>query len=174
MPEKTLAEEIITIIEAHSNDNKAPETATIIKVYEDQHHADVLTSTQLVSYVEVIGAPKVESEGLLVYLNGTETQPLLIATDYYTTGELDTKFADKQDKLISGTNLKTINHTSLLGEGNIDIEGGGGGGTINMVGAFTIDDNGHLIVELPSGYSNPYSIDSNGHLIYNTSTEAQQ
>jgi hypothetical protein len=32
----------------------------------------------------------------------------------------------KQDKLVSGTNIKTINGTSLLGSGNIEISGGGG------------------------------------------------
>ena len=32
----------------------------------------------------------------------------------------------KQDELVSGTNIKTINNTSLLGSGNIDIQGGGG------------------------------------------------
>lgn len=32
----------------------------------------------------------------------------------------------KQDKLVSGTNIKTINGTSILGSGNIVIEGGGG------------------------------------------------
>jgi hypothetical protein len=31
----------------------------------------------------------------------------------------------KQDTLVSGTNIKTINNTSLLGSGNIDISGGG-------------------------------------------------
>lgn len=31
----------------------------------------------------------------------------------------------KQDTLVSGTNIKTINGTSLLGSGNIDIQGGG-------------------------------------------------
>lgn len=35
----------------------------------------------------------------------------------------------KQDVLVSGVNIKTINSQSLLGEGNIVIEGGGGGGT---------------------------------------------
>lgn len=35
---------------------------------------------------------------------------------------------DKQDKLISGTNIKTINGYSLLGSGNITISGGGGSG----------------------------------------------
>lgn len=32
-----------------------------------------------------------------------------------------------QEKLVSGTNIKTINNQSLLGNGNITIEGGGGG-----------------------------------------------
>lgn len=32
---------------------------------------------------------------------------------------------DKQDTLVSGTNIKTINNESLLGSGNITIQGGG-------------------------------------------------
>ena len=35
----------------------------------------------------------------------------------------------KQDSLVSGTNIKTINGTSILGSGNIVISGGGGEGT---------------------------------------------
>ena len=35
----------------------------------------------------------------------------------------------KQDKLVSGTNIKTINGQSLLGSGNITIESGSGGGS---------------------------------------------
>lgn len=38
--------------------------------------------------------------------------------------------ADKQDKLVSGTNIKTINGMSILGSGNIVIEGGNGESTI--------------------------------------------
>ena len=34
----------------------------------------------------------------------------------------------KQDTLVSGTNIKTINNQSLLGSGNITISGGGGSG----------------------------------------------
>jgi len=41
--------------------------------------------------------------------------------------------------------------------------------SINAVGYFTINNDGHLIVELPDGYTNPYSINSSGHLIYDTS-----
>lgn len=40
----------------------------------------------------------------------------------------------KQDTLVSGNNIKTINGQSILGSGNITIEGGSGGSTI------TVDD----------------------------------
>lgn len=40
--------------------------------------------------------------------------------DYATKAEL----ASKQDTLVSGTNIKTINGQTLLGEGNIEIQGG--------------------------------------------------
>lgn len=43
-----------------------------------------------------------------------------------TTGEKYT-WGEKQDALVSGINIKTINNQSLLGSGNIDIQGGGGG-----------------------------------------------
>ena len=46
----------------------------------------------------------------------------------------------KQDTLISGTNIKTINHQSLLGSGNITIEGGGGGVTIQTSWGSTTSD----------------------------------
>lgn len=39
--------------------------------------------------------------------------------------------SDKQDTLVSGTNIKTINGNSILGEGNIEIEGGGAVDSVN-------------------------------------------
>lgn len=51
-------------------------------------------------------------------------------TNYYTKTETDNAItaatSTKQDTLVSGTNIKTINNESLLGSGNIDIQGGGG------------------------------------------------
>lgn len=44
----------------------------------------------------------------------------------YTKSEVDTALNAKQDQLVSGTNIKTINNESILGSGNITIEGGGG------------------------------------------------
>ena len=46
-------------------------------------------------------------------------------TNYYTKTETNTLLNGKQATLVSGTNIKTINNESLLGSGNIDIQGGG-------------------------------------------------
>lgn len=53
-------------------------------------------------------------------------------SNYYTKSEtsgateISTALNAKQDTLISGTNIKTINNESILGSGNIDIQSGGG------------------------------------------------
>jgi len=52
--------------------------------------------------------------------------------NYYNKSETDAQISNhhdssKQDTLVSGTNIKTINNQSLLGSGNIDTQGGGGG-----------------------------------------------
>ena len=51
-------------------------------------------------------------------------------TQYWTSAQtqsaITSAVSTKQDTLVSGTNIKTINNTSLLGSGNIDIQGGGG------------------------------------------------
>jgi len=56
---------------------------------------------------------------------GTTTTPASIDTNFGNThanfGEL---YQEKQDVLVSGTSIKTINGTSLLGAGDIAIEGG--------------------------------------------------
>ena len=44
----------------------------------------------------------------------------------YTKTEVDTALSGKQAALVSGTNIKTINNESILGSGNITIQGGGG------------------------------------------------
>lgn len=44
---------------------------------------------------------------------------------YYTENETDTLLSIKQDNLVSGTNIKTINNQSILGSGDISIGGGG-------------------------------------------------
>jgi len=47
-----------------------------------------------------------------------------------TASALTSLQESKQETLVSGTNIKTINNQSLLGSGNIDIQGGGGGDNV--------------------------------------------
>ena len=90
---------------------------------------------------------------------------ILKASDLNTMSE---GITTKQDKLVSGTNLKTINGQSLLGGGNITVEGGGdtiiSGGTlgakyaglygkkISFLGDSITTFNGYI----PSGYAHFY------------------
>lgn len=45
-------------------------------------------------------------------------------TNKFVTAEEKTTWSGKQDALVSGTNIKTINNESLLGSGNINIQSG--------------------------------------------------
>lgn len=60
--------------------------------------------------------------------NASVSAQLTQALQSYVTSETFTSaLAGKQDTLVSGTNIKTINGQSILGEGNIDIQGGSTG-----------------------------------------------
>lgn len=50
----------------------------------------------------------------------------LIGSGGVTQQQLNTALATKQDTLVSGTNIKTLNGSSILGSGNITISGGEG------------------------------------------------
>ena len=56
-------------------------------------------------------------------------------TAYYTSGETDTAISNAtsglQETLVSGTNIKTIKNESILGSGNITIQGGGGAAVVD-------------------------------------------
>lgn len=85
-----------------------------------------------VTITEVDGIVKINStggSGGTSDFNALENRPKYNGTEMSgntDVPEIKTEFWDnKQDKLISGTNIKTINRQSILGEGNITIEGGG-------------------------------------------------
>ena len=88
-----------------------------------------------------------------------------------TKQELTDEIVKKQDILVSGTNIKTINGESLLGEGNIEIKGGGGTGSTEVyVDEITItkDENNVLSAKLDqaSGVTSfEYSVNLNDRLL---------
>lgn len=64
----------------------------------------------------------------------------------------------KQDELVSGTNIKTINDTSILGSGNIVISDGEDGATFTP----SVDANGNLSWTNNKGLSNPPTVNIKG------------
>lgn len=71
-------------------------------------------------------AKKSDLESVVSDLGDTDTKVDQIEGQI---GEIETAIDNKQDTLISGANIKTINNQSLLGSGNITIEGGSGSST---------------------------------------------
>lgn len=75
--------------------------------------------------------------GTLAEYNALETKSddtIYVITDddsegvnVYTKSEVDNLLNNKQDTLVSGTNIKTINGETILGSGNIKIEAGSSG-----------------------------------------------
>ena len=80
----------------------------------------------------------------------------------YTKTETDNAItaatSTKQDTLVSGTNIKTINGEALLGEGNITIQGGSGGGKAIEAGTNIIITTGETADTINCKL--PYYIDS--------------
>ena len=63
-----------------------------------------------------------------MYISNLVTTPSYVHDGQDVIDDIYDKLDDKQDTLVSGTNIKTINNESILGSGNIVI---GGGGTVD-------------------------------------------
>lgn len=116
----------------------ASETARTESTYLKEHQdisgkLDVSVFTGYTGTTETTLSGKLDKTDFNTYTGATETV-LSGKVDYATftgyTGDTQTALAGKQETLVSGTNIKTINNQSLLGSGNIDIQGGGGGGSV--------------------------------------------
>ena len=107
--------------------------------FKKASNGDVLFS-QLISDIQIAGSPVtkdtiidqfatigfISGEGAVSSVNG-QTGEVVITADslnVYNKTEIDTALEGKQDSLVSGTTIKTINGNSILGEGNIEITGG--------------------------------------------------
>lgn len=88
-------------------------------------------------YVNILGygdiaAPEVcfvsgENIQATFHFESTTANHTVVQTTITPTGvSADTSYHSYQEQLVSGTNIKTINGESILGEGNLEISGGGG------------------------------------------------
>lgn len=105
---------------------------SVVEVTQQQY--DELPSSAKTDTSKMYVITDAEAGDLTNYYTKTETNTLLggkadTATTY-TKSEVDNAItaatSTKQDTLVSSENIKTINNTSILGSGNINIQGGGG------------------------------------------------
>ena len=113
------------LVEAHL---LHPDTAYGIKVYgKDENEQDfmwqvlpkegflIVNNTSGIKIYDM--AQQVDLAGRVIFTTDVADG------DYYTRAEINELLAEKQDELVSGENIKTLNNESLLGPGNIDLEG---------------------------------------------------
>ena len=92
--------------------------------------------------------------GTLAEYNALETKSddtIYVITDddsegvnVYTKSEVDDLLNNKQDTLVSGTNIKTINGETLLGSGDIKIEASSSGGGVSVGTVFVTPRTGTI------------------------------
>ncbi len=118
-------------ISGQSYNVKDSSAATVVELTQ-QEYDNLPSSAKTSNTLFVI--TDAQAGDLTNYYTKTETNTLLggkadTATTYTKTetdNAITAATSTKQDTLVSGTNIKTINNESLLGSGNINIQGGGG------------------------------------------------
>lgn len=88
-----------------------------------------------------------------VKINGTTKNPSSGVVDLGTVITAHQDISGKQDKLVSGTNIKTINGTSILGNGDITISGGSSDANVQAV------DTGDVIDDVTVDYATKTYVD---------------
>ena len=107
---------------------------TALQSYTEQYKGTV-------TGVKVNGSTKSPSSGTVdignvvtsVKINGSSKSPSNGVVDLGTVITAHQDISGKQDKLVSGTSIKTLNGESLLGSGDITISGGSGGGSTSII-----------------------------------------
>ena len=107
---------------------------TALQSYTEQYKGTV-------TGVKVNGSTKSPSSGTVdignvvtsVKINGSSKSPSSGVVDLGTVITAHQDISGKQDKLVSGTSIKTVNGESLLGSGDITISGGSGGGSTSII-----------------------------------------
>lgn len=113
-----------------ANINKISVAGTIYDI-QDQNASKTVELTQ----AEYDGLAVKEANTYYIITDATAGD----LSNYYTKQQTDTLLGEKQPTLVSGTNIKTINNESILGEGNLDIQGGSSVNVVQATGTSTSD-----------------------------------
>ena len=78
MVERTLADEIISIVHSEANNNPLPLKCTIHETYSNELIDVLLENGDIVTYLPVIGSPRVGDTGVLLYLDDETNNQIII------------------------------------------------------------------------------------------------
>lgn len=78
MVERTLADEIISIVHSEANNNPLPEKCTIHETYSNGLIDVLLENGTILTYLPVIGSPHVGDTGVLLYLDDEDNNQIII------------------------------------------------------------------------------------------------
>jgi len=99
-----------------------------------------------------------------------DNAPTSASTNTVTSGGVYTALSNKQDTLVSGTNIKTINNTSLLGSGDVAVQETLVSGTnIKTVNGNSLLGSGDITISGGSSYTAGTGIDITSDVISVTS-----
>ena len=86
MVERTLADEIISIVHSEANNNPLPVKCTIHETYSNGLIDVLLENGDIVTYLPVIGSPRVGDTGVLLYLDDENNNQIIITNGGSSTG----------------------------------------------------------------------------------------
>ena len=86
MVERTLADEIISIVHSEANNNPLPLKCTIHETYPNGLIDVLLENGNIITYLPVIGSPRVGDTGVLVYLDDETNNQIIITNGGSSSG----------------------------------------------------------------------------------------
>ena len=86
MVERTLADEIISIVHSEANNNPLPLKCTIHEIYSNGLIDVLLENGTILTYLPVIGSPRVGDTGVLVYLDDETNNQIIITNGGSSSG----------------------------------------------------------------------------------------
>lgn len=86
MVERTLADEIISIVHSEANNNPLPVKCTIHETYSNGLIDVLLENGDIVTYLPVIGSPRVGDTGVLLYLDDENNNQIIITNGGSSSG----------------------------------------------------------------------------------------
>ena len=86
MVERTLADEIISIVHSEANNNPLPVKCTIHETYSNGLIDVLLENGDIITYLPVIGSPRVGDTGVLLYLDDETNNQIIITNGGSSSG----------------------------------------------------------------------------------------